>query len=90
MLLCLINCNVLFISNQFDTILVLLQFTVLNFVIIAFNICIILQACELRPTEIAHWQYLKRAQLTAGDEKGAQESDDIIDYLENYLENNQA
>ena len=44
----------------------------------------ILQATELRPGDITFWNHLKKAQIASGDDEGADDTDQIISYLQNY------
>jgi hypothetical protein len=46
----------------------------------------ILQATELRPGDITFWNHLKNAQIASGDDEGADDTDQIISYLQNYYQ----
>lgn len=43
-----------------------------------------LKATELRPNNIHFWNYLKNAQIASDDDRGAEESDEIISYLKSF------
>ncbi|CAC5382402.1 unnamed protein product [Mytilus coruscus] len=42
------------------------------------------KATELRPNDIQFWNYLKNAQIASEDDRGAEESDEIIAYLKSF------
>ncbi|XP_052076487.1 uncharacterized protein LOC127714471 [Mytilus californianus] len=42
------------------------------------------KATELRPNDIQFWNYLKNAQIASEDDRGAEESDEIILYLKSF------
>ncbi|VDH94763.1 Hypothetical predicted protein [Mytilus galloprovincialis] len=42
------------------------------------------KATELRPNNIHFWNYLKNAQIASDDDRGAEESDEIISYLKSF------
>ena len=46
----------------------------------------ILQATELRPGDITFWNHLKNAQIASGDDEGADDTDQIISYIQNYYQ----